>query len=399
MGNESNYKIIRVSGSTPVAFSNTSADTVNHKATVSGISSFSDWTLGIPLTPTASNGAVAGRIVDNNGNPVEGAVVKLSGTQNRKFITDSNGFYHFEDVETNGFYTVTPSRVNYSFSPSVRSFSQIGQTTEATFGATLSSSNFANSLDTPEYFVRQHYLDFLGREPDEAGFNFWSDQILECGNDNACSERRRENVSAAYFLSIEFQQTGGLIDGVYRASYSRQTQYSEFMPDTRAVAFGVVVGSDGWQAKLQANKEAFLKAFVNRAAFHAEYDGMANRLFVDTLIAHTGVTFSNGERDELTNALVNGSMTRADVLQSIADNDRFAKARLYEAFVMMQYFGYLRRDRTRVVTSSGSRSWNSSTETLNAPRWSRRSFSPVNTAIAFAASFIGAGWAPHKHYY
>jgi len=90
------------------------------------------------------------------------------------------------DVETNGFLHGQPSRANYSFNPSLRSFSQLGETTEATFGATLSSSNFDNPLDTPEYYVRQHYLDFLGREPDEAGFNFWSDQIIECGTDQNC---------------------------------------------------------------------------------------------------------------------------------------------------------------------------------------------------------------------
>ena len=89
-------------------------------------------------------------------------MVRLSGTQNRKFITDANGVYRFDNVETNGFYTVTPSRANYSFSPAERSFSQLGQTTEAAFGATLASSGFVNPFDTPEYFVRQHYLDFLG---------------------------------------------------------------------------------------------------------------------------------------------------------------------------------------------------------------------------------------------
>jgi hypothetical protein len=157
----------------------------------------------------------------------------LNGTQNRKFITDANGVYRFDNVETSGFYTITPSRVNYTFSPATRSFSQLGESTEATFGATLASSNLQNPLDTPEYFVRQHYLDFLGREPDEAGFNFWSDQILSCGNDNECIDRKRENVSAAYFLSIEFQQTGSLVDGMYRASYGAAPQYSAFLPDTR----------------------------------------------------------------------------------------------------------------------------------------------------------------------
>ena len=94
------------------------------------------WTFST-LTPTASNGVITGRIVDDGGNPVEGAVVRLQGTQNRKFITDANGYYRFDNVETNGFYTVTPARANYSFSPAERSFSQVGQSTEAAFGATL----------------------------------------------------------------------------------------------------------------------------------------------------------------------------------------------------------------------------------------------------------------------
>jgi hypothetical protein len=226
----------------------------------------------------------------------------------------------------------------------VRSFSQIGETTEAAFGATLSSSNFDNPLDTPEYFVRQHYLDFLGREPDEAGFNFWSDQIIECGTDQNCIERRRENVSAAYFLSIEFQRTGGLVDGLYKASYGVHPEFAQFMPDTRAVGLGVQVGQAGWEATLRTNSEAFVTAFVNRPAFHAAYDGLSSSDYVDALISHAGVSFTSGERDALASGLATGTMTRAEVLMSIAENQRFVNAKFNEAFVMMEYFGYLRRD-------------------------------------------------------
>ena len=60
-------------------------------------------------------------------------MVNLSGAQNRKIITDANGNYRFENVETGGFYTVRPSRADYSFSPAERSFSQLGNNTEATF--------------------------------------------------------------------------------------------------------------------------------------------------------------------------------------------------------------------------------------------------------------------------
>jgi hypothetical protein len=293
--------------------------------------------------PTAANGVVSGRVTDPNGIPIAGAVVNLSGTQNRKLITDANGNYRFDGVETSGFYTVRPSRVNYSFSPAERSFSQIGNSTEAAFTG-APAGGFGNPLDTAEYFVRQHYLDFLGREPDESGFNFWSDQMLECGLDAGCVERRRINVSAAYFLSIEFQETGGLVDGLFRVSYGVRPPFAEFMPDARAVAGGVVVGQGDWAQLLAANKQAFVSAWVERAAFRAAYDGLSNDAFVDRLLGHTGVSFSQSEREGLVSGLNTGASTRADVLRQIVDDERFVAAKRNEAFVMMQYFGYLRRD-------------------------------------------------------
>jgi hypothetical protein len=311
--------------------------------TVSDANLTTRWTFS-SLVPSASNGVVTGRIVDQAGNPVEGAVVRLEGTQNRKFITDANGVYRFDNVETGGFYIVTPSRANYSFSPSARSFSQLGETTNAAFGATVSSSNFDNPLDTPEYFVRQHYIDFLGREPDEAGFNFWSDQIIECGTNQDCIGRRRENVSAAYFLSIEFRRTGGLVDGVYRAAYGARPTFGQFMPDARTVGQGVQVNKDGWEALLAANSEAYVNSFVNRPEFHQMYDSMDNSQYVDTLISHTGVSFTSSERDALVSGLGAGTMTRAEALRSVAENARFVQAKFNETFVMMEYMGYLRRD-------------------------------------------------------
>jgi hypothetical protein len=300
---------------------------------------------GCSLTqePTAADGTVSGTITDGSGSPVAGAVINLSGTQTRKTITDANGNYRFENVETSGFYTVTPSRANYTFSPTERSFSQLGNSTEATFTGILADT-LVNPLDTPEYFVRQHYLDFLGREPDESGFNFWSDQILECGADASCFERRTINVSAAYFLSIEFQQTGGLVDGLYRVSYGRRPLYAEFMPDTATLARDVVVGRTGWEELLTANKQAFLDEWVNRPAFRAAYDLLTNDRYVDSLIAHTGVSFTPSERDTLVNGLTLGTLTRAGVLQRIAEDERFVEAKSNEAFVLMEYFGYLRRD-------------------------------------------------------
>jgi len=268
----------------------------------------------------------------------------LSGARSARAITDSQGNYRFSNVDTDNFYSVTPSTTNYHFSPSSRSFSLLANKTDAVFTGAHNEVSSGNVIDTPEYFVRQHYLDFLGREPDEAGLNFWSDQIAECGNDFNCIERRTINVSAAYFLSIEFQETGGLVDGLYRASYGRAPQYAEFIPDTAKVAHNVIVNQAGWEGVLATNKEEFLNAWVERPAFHAAYDNLTNDGYVNALIGHTGVTFTDAERATLVNGLNDNTLTRAGVLQRVAQNEGFVKAKFNESFVRMEYFGYLRRD-------------------------------------------------------
>jgi glucose/arabinose dehydrogenase len=293
--------------------------------------------------PTAAFGDVTGQITDSsNGAPVSGVVLRLTGTQNRKTITDANGNYRFDGVETSGIYTLTPSRVNFSFTPSERSLSQLGNSTDAPFTA-IPRGTTINPVDTPEYFVRQHYLDFLNREPDEPGFNFWSDQLINCGT-LACVDPRRVHVSAAYFLSIEFQETGGLVNSLYRVSFARRPFYAEFVPDTQTVGQNVIVGRTGWENQLAANKQAFVNAWVQRPSFVSVYGSLGDDAYVDTLISHTGVSFTASERNALVSALINQTASRATVLRQIAEDPRFVNLKFNETFVMMEYFGYLRRD-------------------------------------------------------
>ena len=103
------------------------------------------------------------------------------------------------------------------------------------------------------------------------------------------------------------------------------------------------MGSGDWAGQLEANKQAFVDAWVQRADFRAAYDGLANNAFVDTLISHTGASF-NGDRDALVSGLNDGSLTRAVVLRQVVQNEGFTRAKFNETFVMMEYFGYLRRD-------------------------------------------------------
>lgn len=305
--------------------------------------------LSVALTPTAADATVGGRIVDTNGNPVEGVSVRITGTQNRLTVTDADGNYRFDNVETEGFYTLVPSRANYVFGPAQRSFSQLGEHTDATFNAT-STGNDLDPLETTEYFVRQQYVDFLGREPDEAGLNFWINNIDSCGDDAKCRAFKRIDTSAAFFLSIEFQQTGYLVYRTYQAAYGDlpaapvPIRLSEFKPDTQAIGRNVVVNKDGWQDLLENNQQKFIEEFVQRPRFTNLYASMNDRQFVDALNQNAGFALSQTELDQLASDLSTNARTRAEVLRAVAQNGQFSRAEFNQGFVLMQYFGYLRRD-------------------------------------------------------
>jgi photosystem II stability/assembly factor-like uncharacterized protein len=201
------------------------------------------------------------------------------------------------------------------------------------------------------FFVRQHYIDFFNREADAEGLAFWKNQIDECearpaDERQACREVRRVNVSAAFFLSIEFQQTGFLVYRTHQVAFNtaEHLRLRAFLADTRQIGRGIIVGQGDWQTQIESNKAAFFRDFVARAQFASLYQGMTNAQYVDALNANTGGSLAQDVRDALVAGLDDGTRTRADVLRVAAENAEFGRRHYNRAFVLMQYFGYLRRN-------------------------------------------------------
>jgi hypothetical protein len=151
-----------------------------------------------------------------------------------------------------------------------------------------------NILDTTQFFVRQQYFDFLNREPDTSGFNFWVNEITSCGSDQQCIELKQINVSAAFFLSIEFQKTGLVAYLTEKAAFGGLPRYGPFMRDVQALQKDYVFGAPGAAAQLEANKQAFFDEFVTRAQFVSQYGSLTNRDYVDTLLASGRVNTTTG---------------------------------------------------------------------------------------------------------
>jgi hypothetical protein len=66
--------------------------------------------------------------------------------------------------------------------------------------------------------------------------------------------------------------------------------------------------------------------------------------FVDKLNTNAGNVLSQQKRDQLVNELTTGAKTRSQVLRSVAEDPDLTTAESNRAFVLMQFFGYLRRN-------------------------------------------------------
>jgi hypothetical protein len=214
----------------------------------------------------------------------------------------------------------------------------------------------SNPIDDNQNFVRQHYHDFLNREPDAAGLSFWTSQITNCGANQTCIDAAKVSVSASFFLSIEFQQTGYFVERTYKSGFGDiappsipvPVRFIDFMRDTQGVGQGVIVGQGQWQAQLDANKKAFALAFVQRPDFLTKYPANTSALtFVSTLNTNAGSVLTAAEQTALIASLAPNpadATLRSNVLFQVTENQKLQQQESNRAFVLMEYFGYLRRN-------------------------------------------------------
>ena len=221
-----------------------------------------------------------------------------------------------------------------------------------------------NPVEGVPFFVRQHYLDFLSREP-EAG-EPWSGVLNNCAdqfNQSTTSSSAgcdRIIVSSSFFGSPEFELKGRYAFRFYKVAFGRFPEYAEIVADMRQLS-----GATG--DEVIAKRAAFPAAFMQHPHFAPLFGALSNEQFVNTLMNRYGLQIVNSfhpsspeggakigfERSALVTSLNAGQFTRAQVLRIIADSDEVSAAEFRPSFVAMQYYGYLRR----TPEPSGYQAW------------------------------------------
>jgi hypothetical protein len=307
----------------------------------------------VQLTVTRSNGDGASTVqyqtVDGSAN-------------DRSDYTTALGTVRFAQGETSKSFNVFITDDTYGETPENFQVLLSGAT-NATLGSpnsanvTITSNEAVNGANpvkdqtfSSDFFVRQHYIDFFNREADAGGLSFWRNQIDECTTQE-CKEVRRINVSAAFFVSIEYQETGYFAIRIQRAAFGRRSNqsnrmgYRELVRDQRQIGEGVVIGQPGAEANLETNKQAYASQVASSADFNARFPQTTADAYVDALFATAGVTPTASERQAAINAYgAGGAAGRAAALRKVAESATLNSSEINPAFVLLQYHGYLRRD-------------------------------------------------------
>ncbi len=200
----------------------------------------------------------------------------------------------------------------------------------------------SNPADQSDFFVRMQYLDFLNREPDPGGFAYWTNEINSCGSNLQCIHSRRIGVSAAFFIEQEFQNTGFFVYRFYKATLERRLTFVEFVRDRTRLQSG---------QDLAAAKTSYGNEFGQRTEFIAKYPiAQTGAQFVDALLAavrnSSGLNLGSKSGELLAEYNLGGTQTerRARVVVKLIEYPEYRQVEFNPAFVLAEYFGYLRRN-------------------------------------------------------
>ena len=172
-------------------------------------------------------------------------------------------------------------------------------------------------------FAMQQYRDFLGREGDAGGIQFY-DNLITLGTS------ARANVIESFFNSPEFSGSVSPIARLYFAYFLR-------IPDYPGLQFQVNAYRTGTPLPVIANN------FTLSPEFQATYGSLDDPSFVSLLYQNIlGRTASQGEIDFHVARLTNGE-TRGGVLVGFSESPEYQQLTAIDVFVTMMYVGMLRR--------------------------------------------------------
>ncbi len=180
---------------------------------------------------------------------------------------------------------------------------------------------FANN----QLFIMQQYRDFLTREADSTGLNYW-------GGEFTSGRQNRATMVKSSFDSNEFQGTISPLVRLYIAYLQRD-------PDYAGLQFQIGQRKGG-RSLAQISQD-----FAQSPEFQAQYGALDNQQFVARVYQNVlgrvgdaaGVAFFKSQLDT-------GALTRGQMMLTFSESNEFQAQVNSRVYVVMIYAGMLRRE-------------------------------------------------------
>jgi hypothetical protein len=90
--------------------------------------------------------SISGNVVDENGDPVPGATISLTGSQSVTALTNEEGSFRFSNLTTTGTYTVTSNKRHYTFTTDSETFVRPAGDVSVQFSARLNRHSIRGQI-------------------------------------------------------------------------------------------------------------------------------------------------------------------------------------------------------------------------------------------------------------
>jgi hypothetical protein len=147
-----------------------------------------------------------------------------------------------------------------------------------------------------------------------------------------------------FALLVDFPHTSFFVHRLFKASFGGMPRRKDFMSAMSLLGRHVFIGAAGWQEQREINRSALLNDWMNIPAFKQLYDDKSNADFVDSLLRNSGIEWTAGDRYLLIKGLDSQTQSRQAALLGIVEDKDFYAHEFNTAYVLVHYFGYLRRN-------------------------------------------------------
>jgi len=146
------------------------------------------------------------------------------------------------------------------------------------------------------------------------------------------------------YLPPQYQKCGYFIYRLYAVALRRAPRYTEFTHEIQACGHTPSPSASQGEQMSATEEREFAESWTKGREFTSTYGQRTDEEMIAALATNAGVTISDEERRAMIERLSSGRANRGEVVREVADREEVYVKNFDRGYVLMHYFGYLKRN-------------------------------------------------------